>query len=192
MSKTMASLRDKSYSEEERRNVLVVLAFLEKHYPNSQQTQDSEVVLTYIESLYDVPLEYLRSAAMAYLNSSKCNWFPQPGDLRGLALDMLYKSQGLLPPQEVYGLILSEIRRVGYTQSPNLPPIAMLCVKSMGGWQQVCIGTQFSLQTFTQSYRELLKHYKDIDLLPPQQKTMLGLPGQNSRWLLEAAEENEN
>jgi len=165
------AMRDKSATPEQRRDTLVVIGFLTNHYG---RTLDEDVLETYIEMLYDIPAQFLLAAAKAHIaNEQRCAWFPQPGQLRGPAIRYWQASRGILPVDEAYKNLLSEIDRVGHVGEPTLDETTAKAVKLLGGWQKVCLDERFSQAAFTKVYNARVSADFERLSLPPQQRQML-------------------
>lgn len=165
------SMRDRSATPDQRRDTLVVIGFLTKHYG---KTLDDDTIENYVEALYDIPPQFLLSAAKAHIaNEQRCAWFPQPGLLRGPAIRYWQAARGILSADEAYEKLMAEVERVGNVGTPVLDETTAAAVKRFGGWQRVCLDEKFNQSVFVKIYAAKVAQEFDKLSLPPQQRTML-------------------
>ena len=167
------SMRDRSATPDQRRDTLVVIGFLAKHYGKNL---DGDATENYIETLYDIPAQFLLAAAKAHIaNEQRCAWFPQPGHLRGPAIRYWQAARGIKPVDEAYEKLMAEVERVGSVGTPVLDETTAAAVKRLGGWQRVCLDERFSQAAFVKVYMAKVEQEFANLSLPPQQGKMLNI-----------------
>jgi hypothetical protein len=92
----------------------------------------------YETMLSDLDFEVAKTAVFRLLATAK--WLPKIADIREAAMDVMHGAvrRGV----EAWGDVLSEIRRVGYMDTPTFTdPIVTACVERMG-WRNLCLSEE--------------------------------------------------
>lgn len=83
-----------------------------KYYPNSPINDSSvqTVIDSFEDTLSDLPVETVEAAVKQYKSSE--TFFPTPGRLRELAMDLQMLAMGVPTPAEAWGMMLTAVRHV--------------------------------------------------------------------------------
>lgn len=88
-----------------------------------------ESYLQALDDLSDTEVEQAMRLAMR-----ACRWFPKPVELRELV-----RGTATAQAEEAWGLVLREVRRVGWTGTPSLPPaVSQTVMRLWGSWRHLC------------------------------------------------------
>lgn len=86
----------------------------------------------YLVALEDLSADEFEQAVRAALRA--CRFFPRPVELRELV-----RGSATALADEAWGQVLREVRRVGWTGTPSLPPAVMRTVQHVwGNWRHLC------------------------------------------------------
>lgn len=108
---------------------LIVAAYPRQEFPPASQK-------LYVEMLADLDGPLLIGAVKDYITQG--TFLPSIAELRNAAYALTSQASGLLDPYSAWERVTVEIRRVGYTRTPELDELTMQAVKSVGGWRNLC------------------------------------------------------
>jgi hypothetical protein len=152
----MASLKD----------VGKVLAYLAALYPRYELKV--ETVRAYHTIVADIEPGLLHAAAIQVASTSK--WFPAASELRGAALEIQSRAQGIPSAAEAWREVLAQ---VGETGSYGVPAfsrhLTSQAVDALGGWRSLCASDNLVADRahFFRIYEDLLRRQQEeLSLLP--------------------------
>lgn len=122
-----------------------------------QQTQfaDAEATITaYHFALDDVPAELAQLALRDLIRNAK--FFPRPAEIRAAALKL---ARPVPTPQEAWGTVLKEMRRIGSYGQPEFEMAEIAQAVKLIGWRNLCMSEDIDrlAKRFEDAYAALTK-----------------------------------
>ena len=144
-----------------------VLIMLAAAYP--RQVIPKETGKVYRELLLDIDDNLLTIAAKQHAASSK--WFPSVAELRGVALEMQARANGLPTAAEAWHEVMGQVGAHGYYGSPQFSHrLVQQAVDGLGGWKTLCASNNQVADRahFLRIYESLAKRDQDTAAMIPE------------------------
>jgi len=161
-----------------------VLVMLAAAYP--RQSVPKETNSVYAELLHDIDDALLITAAKQHAASSK--WFPSVAELRGVALEIQARANGLPTAAEAWGEVMTQVRARGYYGSPVFSHrLIGQAVDGLGGWKGLCASDNQVADRahFLRIYESLFKHDRDTAAMLPEAHAAVVALAESKRLELE-------
>ncbi len=114
-------------------SIIKAFMVLRKCYPN--WSVDPETVAVWDAILADVPPDDVLRAAIEW-SRTPSEFPPRPGQIRAMAVK---PEEAALSPEEAWGEVMSEIRRVGWNGTPVWSSEAVSrAARALGSWRTLC------------------------------------------------------
>jgi len=136
--------------------IVEILNELSTLFPQREVAE--ETLVGYADRLVDVPPEMLRAACERL--SRRVDWFPTIAQIRAEVVQLVFRPP---IPQEAWGIVLKEIRRVGHDGTPAFAlPVIDQAVKALG-WREICLSEEIDriAARFDRTYEALVRRALD-------------------------------
>lgn len=147
-----------------------ILRQLFSAYPNSQAT--IETIAVYDRLLSDIPAGDLQTVVDQCI--AECKFLPTVAEIRE-RYHGLTRKLGQLTATDAWGIVKTEIRRVGSWGTPEFDdPIIAKVVRNMG-WLELCTSEApegVDRAQFERAYNELVERGEQVQKLLPQAREM--------------------
>lgn len=151
-------------------NILPILRQLVSAYPNSQATR--ETIAVYDRLLRDIPDTDLQAVVDQCI--AECKFLPTVAEIRE-RYHALTRTMGQLSATDAWGIVKSEIRRIGSWGTPTFDdPVIAKVVRNMG-WMELCMSESpegVDRAQFERAYNELVQRGEQVQKLLPQARDM--------------------
>lgn len=146
-----------------------VLRQLVAAYTNTQVSD--ETVAIYIRLLRDIPADDLQTIVDQSI--AECKFLPTVAEIRD-RWHSLTRGLGELTSAEAWGMVMMEIRRVGYTGAPHFESQKVARVVKMIGWRELCMSEEPGIDRaqFMRMYDQVARREDDIHKLLPQARAL--------------------
>ena len=167
--------------------VAKVLVMLAAAYPRQSIPKATNGV--YAELLGDIDNDLLMTAAKQHAATSK--WFPSVAELRGVALEMQARANGLPTAAEAWGEVMEQVRAHGYYGRPFFSHrLIAQAVDGLGGWRSLCVGDNVVADRvhFLRIYESLAKRSQDTAAMLPEAHAAVQALAESKRMELAAGQ----
>jgi hypothetical protein len=107
----------------------------------------------------EIPDELLKAGTIQLINTYQYK-VPKIADLKEAIKQVQQLAlEEVTTPAEAFGIATRAISTYGHRREPEMPPLVMQAIKSIGGWREFCLSTNMESMRyrFMQAYEQLNK-----------------------------------
>jgi hypothetical protein len=117
------------------KEVIQLIGIYSEGYPNYIPKPNTAKI--YFEILEDIPLDALRAGIKVCISNSK-GFFPDAGQWRQAALDIVHAQSGIPSGMEAWGEVVAAFENVGMYRGPTFSHVLIENIVHQMGWENLC------------------------------------------------------